>query len=34
VAQHWALQKNYPLGPVLEAMIETFVGSKKLRKKA
>jgi AcrR family transcriptional regulator len=34
VAQHWALQKNYPLGPVLEAMIEAFVSSKKQRKKA
>jgi AcrR family transcriptional regulator len=34
VAQHWVLQKNYPLEPVLEAMIETFIGSKKPRKKA
>lgn len=32
-AQHWALQKDYPLESVLEAMIETFVGSKKPRKK-
>jgi AcrR family transcriptional regulator len=33
VAQHWALQKDYPLESVLEAMIETFVGSKKAPKK-
>jgi AcrR family transcriptional regulator len=32
-AQHWALQKDYPLESVLEAMIETFIGSKKSRKK-
>lgn len=32
-AQHWALQKDYPLESVLEAMIETFIGFKKPRKK-
>lgn len=28
-AQHWALQKDYPLKSVLESLIETFVGPKK-----
>jgi AcrR family transcriptional regulator len=32
-AQHWALQKDYPLESVLEAMIKTFVVNKQPRKK-
>jgi AcrR family transcriptional regulator len=32
-AQHWALQQDYPLESVLEAMTETFINSKKQPKK-